>query len=534
MEYKNKLVEKSLTEMGFEEFTEIQAKTLPLIEQGIDIIGHSQTGTGKTAAFALPLLEKINYNETHIQALIICPTRELAVQVKNEIDKIGKYLPELRTVCVYGGEPIGNQIRNLKRKPQIVIGTPGRMIDHINRKLVRPNKIQYLVLDEADEMMKMGFLEDIETILEACNDQRQTVMFSATMPKPIINISKRYMNNPQVISVISDEETNKDITQYYYTVQEKHKIEAVARLIHVYNPKRTLIFCNTKSKVDQVTLELRKKDYNVNKIHGDLAQTARLQVLDAFHEGLLDILVATDVAARGLDIKGVEVVINYNVPEKADFYVHRIGRTGRIGNKGRALTLVSRREMSRLDQITRFTKAKIKKRNIPTPEKVMRVRREQQVEEINEIIQNINTNPYQDMAYELLQGNEDINVVAALLHKIEKKDVSKKVQGDINDNIKKGDSSSKSSGETVRYHLNVGRNDGLTPKIFSELVITKTGLHNKQIMDIVISERASFFTTDRKKFNQVMKSMTNITVMNKKTSIQEAKVRKGKPRRRRR
>ncbi len=534
MKYENKEIEKALTEMGFEEFTEIQAKCIPLIKEGKDVIGHSQTGTGKTAAFTLPILEQLDFESRKIQAIVLCPTRELAVQVKREIDKIGKYIRPLKTVCVYGGEPIQRQIISLKRKPQIIIGTPGRTIDHINRKLIKLQDVKFVVLDEADEMLKMGFKEDIETILGATNDVHQTTMFSATMPKQILNITKRYMSNPLHISVVGKDETNTDITQYYYNVKEQNKVEAVSRLLHVYNPDLSLIFCNTKRKVDDVTRELTKKGYNVDKIHGDLQQTSRMHVLSKFHNGVLDILVATDVAARGLDIKNVGVVINFDVPEKAEYYVHRIGRTGRIGNKGYSFTLVSRKEMSRLDSILRFTKSNIKKRNIPTPEKVVKVKQDKEFDEIVEIIENQNTNRQFDLATKLLESNDSLQLVCALLTKLEKKDTSGKIFGDINEDVSRskktsrnnrGSANRKDDKNTVRFHINVGTGMGLTPKKFSEFVCQKTKLRNQQIKEITVRHSFSFFTVNKKFEKVVFKALTNITFQGKKTSIQLARLR---------
>lgn len=533
MLYKNEKINKALTEMGFEEFTKIQAESIPLIEQGKDVIGHSQTGTGKTAAFTLPILNNIDFESKDIQAIILCPTRELAVQVKTEIDKIGKYIPTLKTIAIYGGEPIQKQIQKLKRKPQIVIGTPGRTIDHINRKLVRLSNIKYLVLDEADEMLKMGFIEDIETIINATNPERQTTMFSATMPKPIVRLSKKYMSDPQIVSVVTDEETNKDITQYYYNVKDKNKVEAVARLLHVYNPKLTLIFCNTKRKVDDVTRELTKKGYNVDKIHGDLQQSNRLHVLDKFHKGVLDILVATDVAARGLDIKNVEVVINYDVPEKAEYYVHRIGRTGRIGNKGYSFTLVSRVEARRLDSIIRFTKSPIKKRNIPTPEKVIRVKEDKQVEEIVNIIQTENINDQYEMAYRLLVDNDPTHVVAALLKKLEKNDQSEVVSGDINDVVKEKKKQDRVQDNQIRFHINLGTKAGMDPKHLAEFVTKKTSLRNNQVKDITVRPAFSFFTVQKRFEREVKKALNNVTYKGKKASIQVAKEKSGNNNRRR-
>lgn len=527
MLYENQLIEKSLLEMGFQEFTEIQSKCFPLIKDKKDVIGHSQTGTGKTAAFTLPLLDMIDYDSTDIQAIILCPTRELVVQVKREIDKIGKYIPKLKTVSVYGGEPISKQIHALKRKPQIVIGTPGRTIDHINRKLVRLGNIKYLVLDEADEMMNMGFIDDIETILESTNQDRQTVMFSATMPKPIVNISKKYMKDPEIVSVISGEETNSDITQYYYTVKEKYKVEAVGRILHVYNPKLTLIFCNTKRKVDDVTRELTKKGYNVDKIHGDLQQVNRLHVLNKFHTGVLDILVATDVAARGLDIKNVEAVINYDVPEKSEYYVHRIGRTGRIGNKGYSFTLASKKELYRIDQIQKFTKTNIKKRNIPTPEKVLRVKQDKQFEEIVEVINTENLNEYYDQAYRLLVEKDPEHVIAALLSKLEKNDQSEVIKGDINESFetKKQD---KKQGNQTRYHLNLGEKQGMTPKILADFVSKKAGIKNQQVKDITIRPAFSFFTVNKTHDKKIQRALSKTTYQGKKISIEVAKEKGGR------
>lgn len=532
MLHNNEYINKALVEMGFEDFTEIQAKTMPLMREQKDVIGHSQTGTGKTAAFTLPILENLDYESKKVQALILCPTRELAVQVKTEIDKIGKYLPKLKTVAVFGGEPIHKQIAVLKRKPQIVIGTPGRTLDHINRKLIRLGELQYMVLDEADEMMKMGFKDEIEAIFEATNENRQTVMFSATMPKPIINISKKYMKETEVVSVVSGDETNKDITQYYYTVKGKNKVEAVARLLHIYNPKLSLVFCNTKRKVDDITRELTKKGYNVDKIHGDLPQTTRLDVLNKFHNGVLDMLVATDVAARGLDIKNVEAVINYDVPEKAEYYVHRIGRTGRIGNKGYSFTLVSKSEMSRLQNILRFTKTNIKKRNIPTPDKVLRVKQDKELEDILNIIETENLSGHYDLAVRLLTQAEPEVLVSALLSMLEKNDNSDIITGDINEDIKvKGQRSSNSNEPQVRYHINLGTGVGMNPKKLAEFVCKRTGLKNSQVKDITIRHSFSFFTVNKKHASKVGRNLNNVKYNGKKASIQEAKDKKTSRRR---
>jgi ATP-dependent RNA helicase DeaD len=351
-------------------------------------------------------------------------------------------------------------------------------------------------------------------------------MFSATMPKQIIKISKKYMINPEVISVITTEETSKDVTQYYYNVKAQNKIEAVARLLHVYNPKRTLVFCNTKRKVDDVTRTLTKKGYNVDKIHGDLQQTQRLDVLNKFHNGVLDILVATDVAARGLDIKDVEIVFNYDVPEKAEFYVHRIGRTGRIGNKGYSFTLVSRREANLINQIENFTKSAIKRRNIPTPENVIRIKQEKQLEEIQNIIDTENTNMHDELSYTLLNNNEPHTVISALLSMIEKTDHSEQITGDINDHHQQSQKRTKikSSDENlIRYHLNFGSHVGATKKDVANFIGKMTGLRNKQIKEITVRPRFSFFSTEPKYEKNVMSGLRKFEYKGKKGSVQIAK-----------
>lgn len=527
MLYENKQIEKSLIEMGFEQFTDIQERTIPLLNEGKDVIGHSQTGTGKTAAFTVPILSNIDENSNQVQALILCPTRELVVQVKREIDKIGKYVQKVKSVSIYGGEPIQRQIIQLKRKPQILVSTPGRLLDHIGRKLIRLSDLKYLVLDEADEMLNMGFIEDIESIIKETPDTRQTTLFSATMPKPIVKLSKKYMNNPELVSVVPEEQSNKDITQYYYQVRDKNKIEAVSRLLHVYQPKLTLIFCNTKRRVDDVTKELIKKGYNADKIHGDLQQTSRLDVLQKFHSGVLDILVATDVAARGLDIKNVEAVINLEVPEKADYYVHRIGRTGRIGQKGYSFTLVSKSEVQRLKTITKFTKSNIKKRNVPTEEKVSKVKEEKNLQDLQDFINNENHVDYYEMAYSLLIHNQPEDVISALLNKLDKKDHSDRISGDINEDYNKPNERRKNK-NIVRFHINIGSQTGLSPQSLVKLIKKNTNINDRDISDIMIKPRFSYFSVPTKYNDRVLKDMKNIQFNGKKTGVQHANTRKKK------
>ncbi len=320
---------RAVTEMGFEEMTPIQAQAIPVVLSGKDIIGQAQTGTGKTAAFGLPVLQNIDPKKKTLQAVILCPTRELAIQVSEEMHKFAKFLHGIKIVPIYGGQEIVRQIKALKAGTQIVIGTPGRVMDHMRRKTVKFDDVKIVALDEADEMLNMGFREDIETILRDVPDKRQTLLFSATMPQPIMEIARTYQHDATHIRVVKKELTVPKIEQYYYEVRPKAKLDALTRLLDMYAPKLSLIFCNTKRQVDELVAALKARGYFAEGLHGDLKQQQRDRVMSSFRNGKTDILVATDVAARGIDVDDVEAVFNYDVPQDDEYYVHRIGRTGR-------------------------------------------------------------------------------------------------------------------------------------------------------------------------------------------------------------
>ena len=344
---------KAVTHMGFEEMTPIQARAIPEILSGIDVVGQAQTGTGKTAAFAIPILEKINTKLKKPQAIVICPTRELAIQVAEEFRKLAKYMPSLKVLPIYGGQEISKQIRSLKAGVQVIIGTPGRVMDHMRRKTVTFENIHTIVLDEADEMLDMGFREDIETILGGLDEERQTLLFSATMPKPIMELTRTYQKDPKTIRVVRKELTVENITQYYYEVRPKNKVEVLSRLLDIYDPQLSIVFCNTKKGVDELVEELQGRGYFAEGLHGDMKQTMRDRVMRSFRNGKTDILVATDVAARGIDVDNVDAVFNYDLPQDEEYYVHRIGRTGRAGKAGMAFSFVVGREVYKLKDIKR-------------------------------------------------------------------------------------------------------------------------------------------------------------------------------------
>ncbi|MBU1145079.1 MAG: DEAD/DEAH box helicase [Firmicutes bacterium] len=519
-------IQKAIDEMGFVDLTEIQKQTIPLLLEGKDVIGHSHTGTGKTAAFGIPILQMIDFDNDQVQALIICPTRELAVQIHDELMRIAKYIDKCKIVTVFGGDPITRQIYALKKHPQIVVGTPGRTIDHMNRNTLKVPEIKFMVLDEADEMLKMGFQEDIERIFQATPASRQTLMFSATMPRQIMHLATSYMTNPELIRVIGSESTNSDINQYYYKVKRENKTEAIYRLINIYRPKLSLIFCNTKVKVDELTQELIERGINCDKIHGDLPQTTRMDVLKKFHNGIIKVLVATDVAARGLDIKAVEAVFNYDVPEKADYYVHRIGRTGRIGNIGYSFTLVSRGEMKQISEIERITNTKIKKRSIPTYDKVQDVKNDKLIEQMMRELETENF----DQEYLILNKaigakmTED-QIIVSLLKMVTSKNNAAINEADINEEFefKSQKSGHSSDSKSTRFHLNMGKDQDLSVSDILDFVCSKIRLERREVQDIAILTEFTFFSVPTPVASEILEKLNNTKLKGKKANLSISK-----------
>ncbi|APX71215.1 DEAD/DEAH box helicase [Companilactobacillus allii] len=393
---------KAVDDAGFEETTPIQAETIPLVLAGDDVIGQAQTGTGKTAAFGLPILDAIDMTSNDIQALIISPTRELAIQTQEELYRLGRD-KKVKVQSVYGGSDIRRQIRALKNHPNIIVGTPGRMLDHINRRTLKLGNVKTVVLDEADEMLDMGFVEDIESILSNVPNQHQTLLFSATMPKPIMRIADKFMTNPKIVKIKSKELTADKIDQYFVKARDFEKFDLMTRLFDVQGPELALIFGRTKRRVDELTRGLQARGYNAEGLHGDLSQDKRTSVLRKFKAGKLEFLVATDVAARGLDISGVSHVYNYDIPQDPDSYVHRIGRTGRAGHSGISVTFVTPNEMSYLRTIENLTKKRMKPLSPPTDTEVLKGQLESVKEEVkNTIATDSNLDRFDDAVKELL------------------------------------------------------------------------------------------------------------------------------------
>ncbi len=407
-------VMQAITDMGFEESTPIQELAIPIALSGRDLIGQAQTGTGKTAAFAIPLIERIDPASEKVLALIMTPTRELAIQVSEEIEKLARF-KGVRTLPIYGGQEIGRQIRALRRYPQVIIGTPGRLIDHIQRKTIRLDDVQIVVLDEADEMLDMGFLEDIQSILSLVPEQRQTMLFSATMPLNIQRLAQQFLREPQHVSVVPKQVSAPLITQAYIEVQERNKFEAICRLLDMESPELAIVFGRTKRRVDELAEALQKRGYAADGLHGDLSQNMRDAVMRKFRDGSIDVLVATDVAARGLDVSGVTHVVNFDLPQDPESYVHRIGRTGRAGKEGTAWTFVTPREMDHLHFIEKVTRHRIPRRPLPTIAEAVEGKQKMLAERLLDLVDNEEHNEFRATAIQLLEQYDSVALLSAAM-----------------------------------------------------------------------------------------------------------------------
>ncbi|HIV74833.1 MAG TPA: DEAD/DEAH box helicase [Candidatus Pseudogracilibacillus intestinigallinarum] len=414
----------ALESMGFEEATPIQAATIPHALQGKDVIGQAQTGTGKTAAFGIPMIENFETGKKGVQGLVVAPTRELAIQVAAELNRLGKS-KGIRSLAVYGGQQMDRQIRALKDRPQIVVATPGRLLDHLNRRTIKLHDIKVAVLDEADEMLNMGFIDDIKDILKAIPEERQTLLFSATMPKEIREIATTLMNDPTEIKVKAKEMTVENIEQTFMEVPERFKFDTLTNHLDIYSPKLAIVFTRTKKRVDEITDGLQVRGFRAEGIHGDLTQGKRMSVLNKFKNERIEILVATDVAARGLDISGVTHVYNFDIPQDPESYVHRIGRTGRAGRTGEAISFVTPREMPHLRLIEEVTKSKMKRMVPPTNQEAARGKQQATAEKLLKLIENEDLQSFHQTATELLDDHDSISVVSAALKMLtkERKDV---------------------------------------------------------------------------------------------------------------
>lgn len=497
----------AVSEMGFEAPTPVQAECIPYILEGRDIMGQAQTGTGKTAAFGIPALEFLDENSRDVQVLIMCPTRELAIQVTKEILSLGKKMSDLNVVPVYGGQPIDRQLKALKRKTQIVVGTPGRVIDHLNRGTLKIDKLRMVVLDEADEMLNMGFREDIEKILSYTKSEVQSIMFSATNTPGIRSIMTKQMKNPQMITIDKKVLAAPNIEQYVVEVRDSMRIEGISRFMDVNNYKLGLVFCNTKRKCDEIVSDLQARGYNCDVLHGDITQNGRDKVMGKFRNGQLDLLVATDVAARGIDVENVDIVFNFDIPQDPEYYIHRIGRTGRAGRAGTAITFTAGRKKRNLHFIEKQLKSKLVPLPLPSAKDVEASRAEGFVNEVMETLEKGGLKPYIEHIEALgAQGYSPVEVAAACLKmRVFTDEANKKqvAQSNTADTIVH-----QQTGEAMtRLFINVGKNKKIRPGDIVGAIAGETGISGKVIGNIEIRSNHCLVDVPSDKARAIVKVM---------------------------
>lgn len=523
-----KEIKRAVEDLGYEKPSPIQARAIPTMLEGNDVIGQAQTGTGKTAAFSIPLLERIDVKDKKVQAIILCPTRELAIQVSEEIKKLSAHMRGLRTLPVYGGQPIQRQIKALKSGVQVVIGTPGRVIDHINRKTLKLSNIKMVVLDEADEMLDMGFREDIETILTNVPEERQTALFSATMPKSILDLTKKYQNDPVHIKVVRKELTVSNIKQFYIETRNSNRLEVLTRVVDVYDPKLTVIFTNTKKGADELVSNLQARGYSADSLHGDMKQAQRDIVMEKFRASTIDILVATDVAARGIDIDDVECVINYDLPQDEEYYVHRIGRTGRAGREGIAFSFAFGRDMRRLRDIERYTKSKIEKHPIPTIADVEGKKISQFFDSIKETLEEGKMTKQVQWVEEFCEKEEYslVEICAAIVKNSigdeEKMEIKEERSRDNNNNGRNNRRKNRSAADMTRLFLNVGRKQKVQAKDILGSIAGETGVKGSHIGNIDVYDKYTFVDVDKDMAKTIITKMKNRKIKGNKLNIERA------------
>ena len=550
---------RAVAEMGFEAASPIQAQAIPAQLEGRDMIGQAQTGTGKTAAFGIPLLQKIDPENKKLQAIVLLPTRELAIQVAEEIRRLAKFMHGIKVLPVYGGQDIVRQIRSLKDGVQIIIGTPGRVMDHMRRKTIKVSNIHTVILDEADEMLNMGFLEDMETILSQLPEERQTVMFSATMPPAIAEIARKFQQDPVMVRVVKKELTVPKVIQYYYEVKPKNKVEVLCRLLDLYSPKLSVVFCNTKKGVDELVLALQGRGYFAEGLHGDLKQEQRDRVMNGFRNGRTEILVATDVAARGIDVDDVEAVFNFDIPQDDEYYVHRIGRTGRAGREGKAFSLVVGKEVYKLRDIQRYCKTKIIPQAIPSLDDITDIKVEKIMDQVRDMLENNDLSQMVNVIEQKLieEDYTALDLAAALLKMNMGED-----NEDIIDNFEPArsldeldrygrggrrygreggrDSNFRNSrnrrrgavdraavdyvvgDDTARLFVNIGRNQNVTPGDILGAIAGESGIPGRVVGSIDMYDGYTFVEVPRKYSDQVLKAMENAKIKGKKVRIERA------------
>lgn len=513
---------KAIDQIGYTDMTEIQEKSIPVILSGKDIIGRSNTGTGKTAAFGIPAVENIDREDNRsVQTLILCPTRELAVQAAEEIKKYSRFMPWVKISAVYGGSSMERQIGELKRGANIVVGTPGRVMDHIRRRTLKLADLQSVILDEADEMLNMGFREDIEEILGYVPEKRQTILFSATMPPEIMAITENYQNEPVVIKTLSKSRTVEAIDQSYYIVSPDKKADALY-ILWLYNaPKSSMIFCNTKKMVDELTEYLVEKGIRAEGIHGDMKQMQRMSVMNSFKSGRISVLVATDVAARGIDVNGVDAVFNYDLPQDNEYYIHRIGRTGRAGKSGKAYTLLSgRKQLYSMKAVAKYTKSDITEGKLPSRSEVAEAKLAAFADKISSACQK-EVLPETDRLIELL--NEKNITVEDIARALCSKRIGKDLKNipDVQSLVYKPERNVRrnGNGKVVKVNINVGRNHKIAPNYILGALVDATGMSGKNFGKIDIHDKYTTVEVPGDESGFIIDSMNNSRINGNKVTV---------------
>ena len=538
----------AVSDMGFEEMSPIQAQAIPYLMEGEDVIGQAQTGTGKTAAFGIPIVEQVDPAKNAVQAIVLCPTRELCIQVSQEISKLAKYKQGIRVLPIYGGQPIDRQIRSLKKGIQIVIGTPGRVMDHIRRKTLKLDDVRMFVLDEADEMFDMGFREDIEFVLNYIPGERQSLFFSATMAPEILRFAKKYQAEPKIVKIQHKEMTVPKVDQFYYELKSFMKSEILSRVLDIYNPKLSVVFCNTKRMVDELTTDLQSRGYFADGLHGDLKQTQRDVVMNKFRKGTIDILVATDVAARGIDVDDVDLVVNYDIPQDNEYYVHRIGRTARAGREGTAISFVTSRDYNNLRDIQKYTKTTIERKLMPTLKDIRENQDSKTLNELRRIMDHENLeNQIKTVSFLEAEEYSASQIAAAILKLYQNntnltghkeldyvdintnKKLSRSNNRDGRDRDRRGNDrrrgdkrKSNSFGKSKRLYFNVGRRVGVSQRHILSAICKDAGVKASDIGNIDIYDKFTFVDVNPKVSDTILKKLKGGHIKGSKVNIELA------------
>lgn len=513
----------ALEKKGFKEPTEIQKLCIPLLlKENTEVIGQAQTGTGKTAAFALPIIETLEGGSGNVEALVLCPTRELAIQVSEEIESL-KGERRLEVAAIYGGSSMENQFKRLRKGVDVIVGTPGRVLDHIRRKSLNLENLKFAVLDEADEMLDMGFIEDIEAILEVTPEEKRMLMFSATMPREIQKIAERFMKNYELVRTEKKDVSSSNTHQIYFEVREADKLEALMRVIDREVNFYGVIFCRTKLQCEEIGGQLISRGYDAGALHGDLSQREREVMLKKMKEKQMSILVATDVASRGLDIQELTHVINYSIPEDPEVYIHRVGRTGRAGKEGTAITFITPREVRKFAFIQKTTSSHAEKMSVPEPEEVIESKKKKIIEETRKLISSEPNEDFMRLAFEILSEKDAFMAFSSLLESMYKKDLDVRQYKAIRKlerkkSEKKEDGLSSKDGrrkersdvqeekkdEYTRLFIARGRRDGLTKRSLANIMIDQVGVRDEDLVDITVMEDFSFLNAPERVARRIL------------------------------